>query len=429
MSTDSKSVAKAKTAKDTKTICGLVFPVNKTRRVLRTVSAVEPTIQASIYSAAVLEFLAADILEASGNVLNAESKSRGNVLNALTQPLQDSAVYRQRRITPRHIRSAVAQDPELAKLFGKAKTSTPSRPATVADAKSCECSFTVGCNASDQKSVVVSEVGLWRAPELANWCALMDALQMVASTLAAAGRFKKLIIVYSGQGVRRACEEWLNRFHPSESLMVEYCKFDRLLLLRQRREYALDLYRSSTLVERNKLLHQNTNTANPSLWQVMQPLLHVLDAHHLGVTTVFGDSFDPLYDRLAKELWPGTPAIRQVSLPPVSPMMLTLPLMCANRSFALLKEQVQKLFCPPTSTDNPVYEFVRRCMLPHGHVTVNSLPIHGGPISIADAKTLAELIDSKALFPTDLKATMLDFLTLRLADRLSTNNPSFFKRL
>eukprot|EP00747_Dinoflagellata_sp_TGD_P022352 gnl/TRDRNA2_/TRDRNA2_129050_c0_seq1.p1 gnl/TRDRNA2_/TRDRNA2_129050_c0~~gnl/TRDRNA2_/TRDRNA2_129050_c0_seq1.p1 ORF type:complete len:177 (-),score=31.04 gnl/TRDRNA2_/TRDRNA2_129050_c0_seq1:102-632(-) len=78
---------------------GLNFPVGRTRRYLRNgryasrIGAAAP-----VYMAAVLEYLAVEILELSGNLASDMKKSR---------------------ISPRHISLAIKNDDELNVLFGK----------------------------------------------------------------------------------------------------------------------------------------------------------------------------------------------------------------------------------------------------------------------------------------------------------------------
>lgn len=78
---------------------GLQFPVGRVRRLLRESAKGRIGQGAPVYLAAVLEYLAAEVLELSGNA------ARDNKLH---------------RIIPRHIMLAVRNDEELDRLFGKA---------------------------------------------------------------------------------------------------------------------------------------------------------------------------------------------------------------------------------------------------------------------------------------------------------------------
>ena len=77
---------------------GLQFPVGRIHRMLRKGSYAERVgAGAPVYLAAVMEYLAAEVLELAGNAARDNKKSR---------------------IIPRHIQLAVRNDEELNKLFG-----------------------------------------------------------------------------------------------------------------------------------------------------------------------------------------------------------------------------------------------------------------------------------------------------------------------
>jgi len=77
--------------------CGILFPVGRVRRHLRAGAyAAHIGMGASIYVAATLEYLVAEILELAGNATKENNKQR---------------------VTPRYIQLAVRNDHELDKLF------------------------------------------------------------------------------------------------------------------------------------------------------------------------------------------------------------------------------------------------------------------------------------------------------------------------
>lgn len=75
---------------------GLVFPVGRIRRHLRTRYASRVGAGAPVYLAAVLEYLAAEVLNAAGNMTRREQK---------------------RRIIPRYIHLGIYDDEELDRLL------------------------------------------------------------------------------------------------------------------------------------------------------------------------------------------------------------------------------------------------------------------------------------------------------------------------
>ena len=89
----SKSKSKSRSSR-----AGLQFPVGRIHRHLKNASiASRVGAGAPVYLAAVLEYLAAEILELAGNAARDNKKSR---------------------ITPRHLQLAVRNDEELNKLMG-----------------------------------------------------------------------------------------------------------------------------------------------------------------------------------------------------------------------------------------------------------------------------------------------------------------------
>ncbi|KAM3935950.1 histone H2A, embryonic-like [Leptodactylus fuscus] len=98
MSGRGKKIQKAATSKGSKSSkAGLQFPVGRIHRFLRKGNYAERIGSgASIYMAATLEYLCAEVLELAGNAARDNKKSR---------------------ILPRHIQLAVRNDDELAKLF------------------------------------------------------------------------------------------------------------------------------------------------------------------------------------------------------------------------------------------------------------------------------------------------------------------------
>lgn len=93
-----KKIAKAGTSTTRSSRAGLQFPVGRVHRHLRDGRyAARVGAGAPVYMAAVLEYLAAEILELAGNA------SRDN---------------KRQRIVPRHIQLAVRNDEELNKLLG-----------------------------------------------------------------------------------------------------------------------------------------------------------------------------------------------------------------------------------------------------------------------------------------------------------------------
>ncbi|XP_062991116.1 histone H2A-beta, sperm-like [Elgaria multicarinata webbii] len=77
---------------------GLIFPVSRIERFIRRGDFGERVgAGASVYMAAVLQYLTYDILDISGNIADGDHK---------------------RRIAPRHIQQAISNDSELHSLFG-----------------------------------------------------------------------------------------------------------------------------------------------------------------------------------------------------------------------------------------------------------------------------------------------------------------------
>ncbi|KAK8778800.1 histone H2A-like [Amblyomma americanum] len=89
--------SKAPKAKSRSARAGLQFPVGRIHRLLRKGNYAERVgAGAPVYMAAVLEYLAAEVLELAGNAARDNNKTR---------------------ITPRHIQLAVRNDEELSKLL------------------------------------------------------------------------------------------------------------------------------------------------------------------------------------------------------------------------------------------------------------------------------------------------------------------------
>ncbi|KAH6562955.1 hypothetical protein BASA50_006108 [Batrachochytrium salamandrivorans] len=98
-STDkSKSAASSGAAKSRSARAGLQFPVGRVHRLLRKGNYAQRVgAGAPVYLAAVLEYLAAEILELAGNAARDNKKTR---------------------IIPRHLQLAIRNDEELNKLLG-----------------------------------------------------------------------------------------------------------------------------------------------------------------------------------------------------------------------------------------------------------------------------------------------------------------------
>ncbi|RIA92655.1 histone-fold-containing protein [Glomus cerebriforme] len=92
------SIEAKKLSRSAKACLGLQFPVGRIHRFLRKGNyALRIGCGAPVYLAAVIEYLAAEILELAGNAARDNKKSR---------------------ITPRHLQLAIRNDEELNKLFG-----------------------------------------------------------------------------------------------------------------------------------------------------------------------------------------------------------------------------------------------------------------------------------------------------------------------
>lgn len=87
-----QSVSKSKKA-------GLQFPVGRLKRYIKDRSKLRVSGTSAVYVAAVLEYLAAEVLELAGNVARKHQK---------------------KRITARHIMLAIRDDEQLDKFVGKA---------------------------------------------------------------------------------------------------------------------------------------------------------------------------------------------------------------------------------------------------------------------------------------------------------------------
>lgn len=98
MSEDKKSQPKPKSKTTRSSKAGLQFPVGRVARYMRSCSTLPRLgVGAPVYMAAVIEYLAAEVLELAGNA------ARDN---------------KRKRINPRHIMLAVRNDEELNKLLG-----------------------------------------------------------------------------------------------------------------------------------------------------------------------------------------------------------------------------------------------------------------------------------------------------------------------
>ncbi|CAL1397704.1 unnamed protein product [Linum trigynum] len=100
MSGRGKSIGSVKDKKSTtrSTKAGLQFPVGRVARFLKTGKYAERVgAGAPVYLAAVLEYLAAEVLELAGNAARDNKKTR---------------------VVPRHVQLAVRNDEELSKLLG-----------------------------------------------------------------------------------------------------------------------------------------------------------------------------------------------------------------------------------------------------------------------------------------------------------------------
>ncbi|GAA5856023.1 hypothetical protein JCM9279_003379 [Rhodotorula babjevae] len=106
-----KAVRPSRSAK-----AGLQFPVGRIERFLRK-GAYAPRIGAGapVYLAAVLEYLAAEVLELAGNAARDNKK---------------------RRIIPRHLQLAIRNDEELDQLLGHCLISQGASPSTLIDDRS-----------------------------------------------------------------------------------------------------------------------------------------------------------------------------------------------------------------------------------------------------------------------------------------------------
>jgi histone H2A len=108
---------------------GLQFPVGRVARYLKAGKyASRVGAGAPVYLAAVLEYLAAEVLELAGNASRDNKKTRC-VLHRLRQLpcARADAPGRLRSIVPRHIQLAIRNDEELSKLLGKGASTAQKR--------------------------------------------------------------------------------------------------------------------------------------------------------------------------------------------------------------------------------------------------------------------------------------------------------------
>jgi len=275
---------------------------------------------------------------------------------------------------------------------------------------------------------------IWRVENENNWCWLLQSLLTVKQLLVPGSRLLIIAPILNNSKLKHVVGAWLNRLKPD--LSVTYMSYYELLKVRSKPSYALDFYKASTLVQRNHPALSNTTF---TLWDTLQPLMELLDAHHLGADEIIIDrrvahSYNALNALLDTLIWSlSGPEGKQsryalkVIGTCIDHASLKLPFRSDCTSLLSLTAQMHKVFCPPSIIDNPLYLFARECILE----TVAPWMIwreekYGGPLAVVDADHLTTLVDNKQLFPNDLKSAVLDFLTLRLADRLFPHIYFFF---
>lgn len=270
-----------------------------------------------------------------------------------------------------------------------------------------------------------------------NWSVLMyHLLQLIDQCKEL--KLKKLMIAIPPVKGRvafwRACEGFLRRF---SSLQVEYHDLSKLRL---NNEYVLDMYRASTLLTRDVCVTalKSSNESTLKLGTVMEPIMYALDIHHLKPDYIFDTNrrLATVSQYLEHELWHNSNCIKRIAVAAVPKPLKDLPFQLNEQSLLVVTHQLTKVFCPPKDTEtNPIFTFYQHCVYPFLKITKNVTEItvwreqkYGGIQIVNDEQHLKHLILSGLLYPADLKLPLLDFLTLRLFERLPSQKTPQIKK-
>jgi len=221
------------------------------------------------------------------------------------------------------------------------------------------------------------------------------------------------------------------QFVIKQMLMAIGVSLDRLEFVRGTdyqlsKEYTLDVYRFSSMVTEHDAKKAGAEVvkqvASPLLSGLLYPCLQALDEKYLQVDGQFGGIDQRKIFTLAEKYMPRLGSLKCVHF--MNPMVpgLTGQKMSASDpnskidlldSAAQVKKKVSKAFCKPGEVDgNGILAFAKMVLFP----IYNTLEIvrkeeHGGNLTYNNYQSLEEDYAAERLWPNDLKACVINYLT------------------